>query len=232
MNATEAMTEHGGTLTMASDCRTLTSHEREVLNLAPDAKYVCVSITDTGREIEADVLKHVFDPFYPVRSKSGKGNLLLSIVYGIVLNHYGDILVESSAEKGTTFRMYLPIASRDHKEEGESVARLHGTETVLVVDDGEIVCQVVGDILKMHGYKVVSSPSGKEAMNILRASKDRIDMVLLDLVMPGMGGEEVFHAHTEAGSETAHPPDQHHCTRNSQRTAHCPGRKRHRLQAV
>ena len=196
MNATDAMAEDGGTLTIASDCRTLTSQEREVLNLAPDASHVCVSVTDTGREIDADLLKHVFDPFYPVRSKSGKGNLLLSIVYGIVLNHYGDVLVESAAGRGTTFRMYLPIAPRDdkdNKEEGEPAVRLDGTETVLIVDDGAIVCQVVGDILKIHGYKVVSCPSGEKALNILRASKDKIDMVLLDLVMPGMGGEEVFH---------------------------------------
>jgi CheY-like chemotaxis protein len=193
MNAADAMAERGGTLTIAGDCRTLTSQEHEVLDLAPDARRVCVSITDTGREIDADLLKHVFDPFYPVRSKSGKGNLLLSIVYGIVLNHYGDILVESAAGRGTTFRMYLPIAPLDHPEEGEPAARLDGTETVLIVDDGAIVCQVVGDILKIHGYKVVSCPSGEKALNILRASKDKMDMVLLDLVMPGMGGEEVFH---------------------------------------
>ena len=153
MNAADAMAEHGGTLTIASDCRMLTSQEREVLDLAPDARRVCVSITDTGREIDADLLKHIFDPFYPVRSKSGKGNLLLSIVYGIVLNHYGDILVESAAGQGTTFRMYLPIAPRDHQEEGELAARLDGTETVLIVDDGAIVCQVVSDILKYMGTK-------------------------------------------------------------------------------
>jgi two-component system, cell cycle sensor histidine kinase and response regulator CckA len=194
MNAMDAMAEHGGTLTVSSACRTLTPHEREVLDLAPEAAYVCVGITDTGREIDVDLLKHVFDPFYPVRSKSGKGNLLLSIVYGIVLNHCGDILVESSAAHGTTFRMYLPIASRDQKEEGEPATQLDGNENVLVVDDEAIVCQVVSDILKMHGYKVVSSASGEEALNILRASKDKIDMILLDLVMPGMGGEEVFHA--------------------------------------
>ena len=192
-NAADAMAEHGGTLTIASDCRMLTSQECEVLNLAPDARHVCVSITDTGREIDPDLLKHVFDPFYPVRSKSGKGNLLLSIVYGIVLNHYGDILVESAAGRGTTFRMYLPIAPCGPKEEGEPTARLDGTETVLIVDDGAIVCQVVCDILKMRGYKVASCSSGEEALNILRASKDKIDMVLLDLVMPGMDGEEVFH---------------------------------------
>lgn len=193
MNAADAMSEHGGTLTVSSACRALTPHERGVLDLPPEAAYVCVSITDTGREIDADLLKHVFDPFYLVRSKSGKGNLLLSIVYGIVLNHCGDILVESSAEHGTTFRMYLPIAFHDQKEEGVPVAELDGTETVLVVDDEAIVCQVVGDILKMHGYKVISTPSGEEALNILRAGKEKADMVLLDLVMPGMGGEEVFH---------------------------------------
>jgi two-component system, cell cycle sensor histidine kinase and response regulator CckA len=193
MNAVDAMAEHGGTLTIATDCRMLTPQEREVLHLDPDASRVCVSITDTGREIDADLLKHVFDPFHPVRSKSGKGNLLLSIVYGIVLNHYGDILVESGAEQGTTFRLYLPVAPRDQKGGEESVARLDGTETVLIVDDGAFVCQVVADILKTHGYKVVSSPSGEEALNVLRASKEKIDMVLLDLVMPGMGGEEVFH---------------------------------------
>ena len=194
MNAADAMAEHGGTLTVASVCRTLTPHERSVLDLAPDAAYVCVSITDTGREIDADLLKHVFDPFYPVRSKSGKGNLLLSIVYGIVLNHYGDILVESSAEHGTTFRMYLPIASLDQKEEGGAAGQLDGKENVLVVDDEAIVCQVVADILKMHGYKVITSASGEGAVHILRTSEDKIDMVLLDLVMPGMNGEEVFHA--------------------------------------
>lgn len=194
MNAADAMGEHGGTLTVSSVYRELTPHEHEVLDLATEAAYVCLDITDTGREIDADLLKHVFDPFYPIRSKSGKGNLLLSIVYGIVLNHYGDILVESSVEHGTTFRMYLPIAFHDQKKEGAPAAGLGGTETVLVVDDEAIVCQVVGDILKMHGYKVISSLSGEEALNILRAGKEKVDMILLDLVMPGMGGEEVFHA--------------------------------------
>ncbi len=194
MNATDAMGEHGGTLTVSSACRTLNPHEREVLDLEAGSAYVCISITDTGREIDPDVLKHVFDPFYLVRSKSGKGNLLLSIVYGIVLNHYGDILVESSAEHGTTFRFYLPIITQDHKEGGEAPAGLDGTETVLVVDDESIVCQVVGDILKTHGYHVVSAPSGEEALNVLGKGGEKIDMVLLDLVMPGMGGEEVFHS--------------------------------------
>lgn len=193
MNAADAMSEHGGTLTIATDCRTLTPYEREVLHIESDVSRVCVSVTDTGREIDADLLKHVFDPFHPVRSKSGKGNLLMSTVYGIVLNHYGDILVESGPDQGTTFRMYLPVAPHDQKREEESAARLEGTETVLIVDDGAIVCQVVADILKMHGYKVLSSPSGEEALNVLRTSKEKIDMVLLDLVMPGMGGEEVFH---------------------------------------
>ena len=194
MNAADAMAEHGGTLTVASACRKLTPHEREILDLAPDVAYVCVGITDTGREIDADLLKHVFDPFYPIRSKSGKGSLMLSTVYGIVLNHCGDILVESSVEHGTTFRMCLPITSGDRKEEGAVAGELDGKETVLVVDDEAIVCQVVGDILKMHGYKVVASRSGEEALNMLSLSKEKIDMVLLDLVMPGMGGDEVFHA--------------------------------------
>ena len=194
INAADAMAEHGGTLTVSSACRKLSPHEREVLDLPPDTAYVSVGVTDTGREIDAELLKHVFDPFHPVRSKSGKGNLMLSIVYGIVLNHQGDILAESSAEHGTTFRMYLPIASGDRKEEGAVSGGLDGAETVLVVDDEAIVCQVVGDILKMHGYKVLVARSGEEALDMVRASAEKINMVLLDLVMPGMGGDEVFHA--------------------------------------
>ena len=194
MNAADAMNERGGTLTISSGCRMLNPREREILDLDPKAVYVYVGVTDTGRVIDTDLLNHVFDPFYLVRSKSGKGNLLLSIVYGTVLNHYGDILVESSVEQGTTYRAYLPMASREPKKAGEPATVLEGQETVLVVDDEAIVCQVVGDILRLHGYQVISSLSGEDALNLLRASKEKIDMVLLDLVMPGMGGEEVFHA--------------------------------------
>jgi DNA-binding response OmpR family regulator len=116
-------------------------------------------------------------------------------VYGIMTNHGGAVTVESKENKGTVFKLYLPVyKGKVRTREKAAPLQLRGSETVLVVDDEIIVRQMVTAVLKEYGYKVLLATSGHEAVEHLKALKGRIHMVLLDMVMPGMDGEATFHA--------------------------------------
>ncbi|MBU0678110.1 MAG: PAS domain S-box protein [Verrucomicrobia bacterium] len=198
LNAADAMSE-GGSLTFKSEARSLTRRERQVLIDAGDTDYVCVTISDTGHGMSSEVQGHIFDPFFTTKADGAGTGLGLSIVYGIVSNHGGDIIVDSKEERGTTFKLYLPVheTAAEGDSEEVTVGRLEGNETVMVVDDENFVRQMVTEVLKSYGYKVLSFESGKEAVEIYKAADGKIDLVLLDMVMPGMDGEAVFNALTE-----------------------------------
>jgi len=167
-------------------------------------KYVKISVTDTGVGIDKNVLERIFDPFFTTRA-IGKGTGLgLASAYGIIKNHGGIIDVRSEKGKGSTFNIYLPavdaesLAQRvDSKREPE-IAR--GSETILLVDDEDMIIDVGEDMLSVMGYKVLIARSGKEAIEIFgkahRAKRSTTpsapDLVILDMIMPHMGGGETF----------------------------------------
>lgn len=196
INSRDAM-PRGGKLTV--EARNVTLDEgycRTNLEAKP-GEYVLLRVSDTGHGMEKEVLSHIFEPFYTTKKASEGTGLGLAIVYGIVKTHKGHVTCASEPGRGTSFSIYLPTTS-GHPEpivaitSGEMIA--FGTETILLVEDEERIRNVVEQILTPNGYQVLTAGDGYAAMEIYREKKDEIDLVVLDLNMPGMGGVEVLDA--------------------------------------
>jgi PAS domain S-box-containing protein len=156
-------------------------------------KYIKVSITDTGVGMDKQTQKRIFDPFFTTKEMGRGTGLGLASVYGIVKNHDGFINVYSEKGEGTTFNFYLPASDRkiiDEKELAEDI--LKGFETVLLVDDEDMIIEVGKPILEQIGYNVLIATGGKEALDIYEKNKQEIDIVILDMIMPGIGGGETY----------------------------------------
>jgi signal transduction histidine kinase/CheY-like chemotaxis protein len=156
-------------------------------------KYVKISIIDTGTGMDKITQQRIFEPFFTTKEMGRGTGLGLASVYGIVKNHGGFIEVFSEQGKGTTFSIYLPASEKKVMEEIDAAEIvLKGDETLLLVDDEEMIIEVGEEILQALGYKVLPAVSGKEALEIYKNKKDSIDMVILDMIMPGMGGGETY----------------------------------------
>ena len=184
-----------GRLQLRVDVRPLTAYERKLLDVSTTEPHVCLYCQDNGSGIPADQLEHIFEPFYTTRSAAGGTGLGLAIVYGIITNHGGHIRVESVQGEGTTFICYLPSGEGNSSKTTTTVATpVDGTETVLVVDDELVVRSLVEEVLTAHGYTVLLADSGLAALASLDQARGGIDLVLLDMVMPGLDGERTFRA--------------------------------------
>jgi len=156
-------------------------------------KYVKTSVTDTGAGMDDATQQRIFDPFFTTKEMGRGTGLGLASAYGIIKNHGGFINVYSEKGEGTTFNIYLPASEKkviEDKMLSEEV--LKGTETVLLVDDEEMITDVGGQFLQRIGYRVLIARNGKEAIEIYEKSKDQIDLVILDMIMPVMGGGETY----------------------------------------
>jgi len=157
-------------------------------------KYVKISITDTGVGMDKETRERIFEPFFTTKEMGRGTGLGLASAYGIIKNHGGFINVYSEKGEGTTFNIYLPASEKEVIKEkaAEKDDVLMGTETILLVDDEKIIIDVSVEILKELGYKVLLAESGDEAIEVYKGNKDKIDMVMLDMIMPGMGGGETY----------------------------------------
>ena len=156
-------------------------------------KYIKISIIDTGAGMDKITQQRIFEPFFTTKEMGRGTGLGLASAYGIVKNHGGFIDVFSELRKGTTFSIYLPASEKEVMEEIDAAEIvLKGDETLLLVDDEEMIIEVGEEILQALGYKVLPAVSGKEALEIYKNKKDAIDMVILDMIMPGMGGGETY----------------------------------------
>ncbi|MBI5576986.1 MAG: PAS domain S-box protein [Deltaproteobacteria bacterium] len=158
--------------------------------------YVVVSISDNGAGMDEATQRRVFEPFFTTK-KLGRGTGLgLSTVYGIVKQHEGWVNLESRPGKGTTFHAYLPRAEAGAEEEksraGEVAREKMGKETILLVDDEEMIRTLGRQVLEVHGYSVLVAADGQEAADLYSAHRDRIDLTILDLSMPYLSGSEVL----------------------------------------
>jgi len=191
VNAWQAM-PGGGDLYLETENVILDESDAKPFS-ARAGKYVKISVTDTGVGMDSATLKKIFDPFFTTK-KMGRGTGLgLASVYGIVKNHGGFINVYSNKGYGSTFNIYLP-ASEKRAAEGEKPngETLRGNENILLVDDEPVVSEIAAHMLTALGYRVIVAESGREAVKIYAENKDRIDMVILDMIMPHMSGGETY----------------------------------------
>jgi two-component system, cell cycle sensor histidine kinase and response regulator CckA len=191
VNAWHAMSRQGD-LTLASEAVTL-SEAFCGSSKRPPGRYVHLSLTDTGKGMDEPTLARIFEPFFTTKGVGQGTGLGLATVYAIIKNHRGIIRVDSQPGHGTTFHIFLPVSAKAVvAEPSRDDAILRGSGTVLLVDDEDGVRMVAGRILQQLGYQILEAPSGPRALEIYRQEQDRIDLVILDMLMPGMGGAETF----------------------------------------
>lgn len=165
------------------------SQDRKV-QLAPGA-YVCVEISDNGSGIPPDVLPRIFEPFFTTKPEPHRG-LGLAWVYGIVTNHGGGVAVSSQPGLGTSVRIYLPAEKKIVSDHALTAGDLSGNQTILLVDDEDLLLTMGQTILSTYGYTVLTANSGQKALELLAAKHPGVDLVITDLVMPGMSGRELM----------------------------------------
>ena len=191
VNAGQAM-PNGGNLYIRTENVTINEKYIEPYELKP-GDYVKISVTDAGIGMDKATQKRVFDPFFTTKEMGRGTGLGLASAYGIVKNHHGFFEVSSDINKGTTFNFYLPVSEKQVVEKDEKLyVVIKGTGGILLVDDEEMIINGSREMLETLGYSVDVAKSGKEAIEIYQANIDKIDLVILDIIMPGMGGSEVY----------------------------------------
>jgi PAS domain S-box-containing protein len=158
--------------------------------------YILLSVSDTGHGIDKKTMERIFEPFFTTKGPGIGTGLGLSMVYGIVKQHGGHITCYSEPGAGATFKIYFPAIDFEVKSEKatDSVVPQGGTETILLVDDDDSVRDVGTQMLVEYGYRVITASNGREALEIYRARRETISLVILDLFMPEMGGKECLRA--------------------------------------
>jgi len=158
-------------------------------------KYIRISVTDTGIGMDDTTRARIFDPFFTTKELGRGTGLGLASAHGIVSNHQGCITVDSQPGAGTTFDIYLPASTKMLPQQAVEDSRIdQGMETILLVDDEEMIAEVGGAILEKLGYRALVARGGRQAIELLEEYGDAIDLVLLDMVMPGMDGGKTFDA--------------------------------------
>jgi PAS domain S-box-containing protein len=162
-------------------------------SVIPPGKYVTLSVADTGMGMDTNTIERIFDPFFTTKEMGRGVGLGLASAYGIIKNHGGYIDVKSSKGTGTTFVIYLPASDKEEVESTKSAEQVwKGKEAILMVDDEEPVLDISVKLLKTMGYTVFAARSGREALGIYQTEKDRIALVILDMIMPMMGGGDTY----------------------------------------
>lgn len=189
-NARDAMPEGGQLVIQTTSVNLTPDYCKTQPDLTP-GPYVCTSVADSGQGMSKETLEHIFDPFFTTKRADKGTGLGLAMVYGIVQNHDGLITCKSVLGEGTRFKIFLPAAARPGTAVEKKTADVvqTGGETILLVEDMRVIRRFAKRRLEMAGYKVLTADDGVEALKLYREEKDRIGMILLDLIMPNMGGE-------------------------------------------
>jgi len=192
-NARDAM-PNGGDLVIGTEPVIMDESFATAHGYGKPGKYALISVSDTGSGMDEKTRLRIFEPFFTTK-ETGKGTGLgLSIIYGIVKQHEGFINVYSEPGQGTAFKIYLPITKErvEEKKPAESFMETGGAETILVAEDDESVRRFTKSVLEQAGYTVIEAIDGEDALNKFRENKDKIDLLLFDVVMPRMDGKAAY----------------------------------------
>ena len=194
INAGHAMPD-GGKLTITVDEREL---NRDYCEESPFELtcgiFLRIAVADTGCGIEPEIITQIFEPFFTTK-EPGKGTGLgLAAAYGTVLDHHGAISVSSETGKGTVFEILIPLTMENTKDNAGEEVIPEGSGTILLIDDEDLVCDTVSSLLSGLGYDVLIANDGKKGLELFEQRRDAIQLVILDMIMPVMGGRQMFNA--------------------------------------
>jgi len=191
INAKDAMPD-GGEILFKTEKVFLDEEDVKSFPEIEKGDYVKFSVSDTGCGMPKEVQQHIFEPFFTTKSESKGTGLGLATVYGIIKNHRGHITCNSVVGFGSVFTIYLPVSEASIVQEIFEREVMEGNETVLVIDDEDSVREITRLQLETMGYKVFEASDGMQGIGIYEQNKDSIDLVLLDMIMPGTSGRETF----------------------------------------
>jgi two-component system, cell cycle sensor histidine kinase and response regulator CckA len=193
INGRDALS-HGGLITIETENVVINGSYLKSHPWARPGRYVLLSVSDSGVGMPKDVLPHVFEPFFSTKAPDVGSGLGLSTAYGIIQQHEGMIRAYSEAGEGTTIKVYLPIVSRRAARVGTKIEPpvMPGHETILVVEDEREVRMVLVEALLRLGYRVLEAENGADALAHLKEDAEEVDLVITDVIMPMMGGKELF----------------------------------------
>jgi len=191
-NAADAMPDGGRFVIETQNITLDDKYAQNHLGAAP-GDYVLLTVSDTGCGMDKETIEHIFDPFFTTK-EFGKGTGLgLASVYGIVKGHGGYIMCYSELGQGTTFKIYLPAMKKEVETKSEKKSEhelIGGTETILIVDDDASIRDFTANVLEHFGYEIMTATNGQEALKLYSDKKDEIHLVILDIGMPVMGGQQ------------------------------------------
>ncbi len=193
INAWQAMPE-GGDLCIKTENVIFDKDVAFPFKIEP-GKYVKISITDTGIGMDEAIQQRVFDPFFTTKEKERGTGLGLPSALGIIKNHGGFITLDSNPGKGSTFNIYLPASTKKMRKDIKSQeVVIPGSGTILIIDDEQMILHVGEKILQRLGYDVIIANNGNEGIDIYRKNREKVDMVILDMIMPGLSGSDTYEA--------------------------------------
>ena len=192
VNAWQAMS-NGGDLYLQTENVILDRSYVKPYKVEP-GRYVKISVSDTGVGIDQETQERIFEPFFTTKEMGRGTGLGLASVYGIIKSHGGYINVYSEKERGTVFTIYLPASEKKVPKENKAASApiIKGSGTILLIDDEKMILDVGIELLEELGYKVQSAMSGQEALDVFQRERGKIDLIIMDMIMPGMSGGETF----------------------------------------
>ena len=193
-NARDAML-NGGALTIETGVQEIDESFIHAYGYGEVGNYVVLSVSDTGKGMDAEMRKKIFEPFFTTKEVGRGTGLGLSIVYGVIKQHNGYINVYSEPDEGTTFRIYLPQVYEEDADAEKEPAPEHprmGSETILLAEDDETIRELAGSILRQYGYDVILARDGEDTVEKFKAGKEKIAIIVMDMVMPRKSGKEAY----------------------------------------